>query len=84
MNDLNNVILEGKVTETSGNDEQVMAGIESKRREIYCTYPVKLKGKMLPAAEKLKVGDIIRVVGYLSVSDGKVFIIADHLEVKYK
>ena len=84
MNDLNSLIIEGKVSITNQTPDRVMIGIESKRGENLYPYSIKLKGKLIPAAEKIQVGDCIRVVGYLTVSDGEVFIVADHFDVKGK
>jgi hypothetical protein len=84
MNDLNSVILEGKATITNQTPDRVMIGIESKRNDNLFSYAIKMQGKLIPAAEKVEVGDKLRVVGYLTVSDGEVFIVADHFEVKGK
>jgi hypothetical protein len=82
MNDLNSVILEGKATITNQTPERVMIGIESRRDDNLFSYAVKFQNKLIPAAGKVEVGDRVRVVGYLTVSDGEVFIVADHFEVK--
>ena len=77
MNKLNYVLIEGKVIDTPIADSFT---IEAKKDNATYHIPIDIR---TPGMKSPKIGDDVRVVGYLANYQDTVFIVAEHLEIKY-
>ena len=92
MNMLNSVILEGNIKGYTKNCEFIDFVVASSRYsmnennervEVITEVTCRVFGEMVRACERcIEIGRGVRVVGRLSGSDGKIILVAEHLEWK--
>lgn len=92
MNNLNSVLLEGKICEAVRHDDNtVRFKIETVRffkeneatvNEI-CHFNVVSYGRLALHVATFKSGDLVRIVGRLKEMDNSVVVIAEHVERKH-
>jgi hypothetical protein len=90
MNNLNSVVLEGKLIEIEKEDNSVLLQIETVRfyreneesvKEI-CHFIIVLYSRLADYSSYCKIGDLLRIVGRLKETDNSVVVIAEHVERK--
>lgn len=82
---INSIVLEGTVKAIEPikiSTDAVLVTVENKRGDTSSAFPVIMLGNHAKACHGLNLGSRIRIVGFLRLTEGQIFIIAESMAVK--